>query len=190
MELQETLEDESEERDEIAPFGESRPKWWYAQQMRLAGANWLDIAHALGYSGPASAHRAVEKKRYKASHVDALHDEIERLDALQLICWKKAETGDLAAIKLVIAIIQTRARLLGLDTKTAEQGQTTNNTQIIIGGSTDNYLDALKRAREQVMTPKIALEAAFEEAKNPEAKNPSKRQPEPSAYSIEDLKDT
>ena len=41
--------------------------------------------------------------------------ELERLDALTLAAWPRARAGDDRAIRVVLRIMQRRAKLLGLD---------------------------------------------------------------------------
>lgn len=132
-----------------------RPRWWYAQQLRVAGATWREIADALGYSDQNSAQGAVKNaRRDRSNDRETLEDlvdlELERLDMLQLICWRSAQHGDMKAIQTVLAIMQLRMRLLGTEKKAnGTDGNTTNNTAIFIAGGEADYVEALRRVRER-----------------------------------------
>ena len=130
------------------------PKWWYAAQLRIAGASWEEIARVLGYKSGHTAMQAANTRWRERKAKDALPDlvdlELERLDMLQLICMRTARHGDLNAVKMILAIMHMRMRLLGTEKK-AESGQvTTNNTAIFIGGDEESYLTSLREARAMV----------------------------------------
>lgn len=139
----------------------NRPRWWYAQQMRMAGASWEEIACALGYSSKDSARMVVKQaRRDRSGDAETLEDivdlELERLDMLQLICWRTAKDGDIKAIQTILAIMQLRMRLLGTEKKPDVHGSnTTNNTAIFIGGSEEEYKAALQRVRAAAKMPQI-----------------------------------
>lgn len=92
-----------------------------ALQMRLRRHTYREIAAALGYSSPGNAYRAVEREIAKVPREHAkqlLTQELETLDAAQrrlmpLIFDRK--TPDLWAVDRVLAIMDRRARLMGLD---------------------------------------------------------------------------
>jgi hypothetical protein len=88
-----------------------------ALHLRLAGLSYDAIAHQLGYHHRAAAYRAVLRaltatQREAAPAVRAL--ELARLDALLERVWPKALAGHLPAVDRVLAILDRRARLLGL----------------------------------------------------------------------------
>jgi hypothetical protein len=127
-----------------------RPRWWYAQQLRIAGAAWDEIAQALGYKDGQSAQSTVSKaKRVRGK--DELEDivdlELERLDMLQMHMWPLARQGDTKAAGTILQIMNTRMKLLGTEKKANEVTGTTN-TAIFIGGSEAEYVAQLKQARE------------------------------------------
>lgn len=90
-----------------------------ALELRMSGLTFRAIARRMGYGGPSGAHRAVMAALNRT--VDEPSDELrrlelERLDKLQIMPWKLATvTGDLKAVDAVLAIMQRRARMLGLD---------------------------------------------------------------------------
>lgn len=138
------LPDELELEHEIR-----RPKWWYAQQLRLAGATWDEIAEALGYQSGPTAHATVKRNTAqlaKQSREELMSLDLERLDMLQLVHWRAARQGDLKATEMVLKIMAMRSKYLGLDNATYEEESTGSGT-IIIGGDSDDYLEAIARAQ-------------------------------------------
>lgn len=129
-----------------------QPKWWYAQQLRMAGASWYQISQLLGYADEGHAQNDVHARKRVRNELemgDWLDLELDRLDMLQLVCWRQAKDGDMGAINTVLKIMERRAKLLGLDKK-PETETTHANTAIFIGGSEEEYLSALAKAREAV----------------------------------------
>jgi hypothetical protein len=139
------LPDELELEHEI-----NRPKWWYAQQLRLAGASWDEIAKALGYQSGPTAHQTVKRhtaQLAKQSAQELMELDLERLDQLQIVVWRSARQGDLKAIETVLKIMATRAKYLGLDKGAAYEDETTSKSTILIGGDEDEYIAAVKEAQ-------------------------------------------
>lgn len=120
-----------------------------AYHMRTAGKAWWDIAEELGVSENRAASLVAGKIAAAARLVDEgakrhmLALEIERLDQLQLALWDRAIGGELRAVDAILRIISTRAKILGLEDATAST--VTNNT-IVVAGSTDEYIAALRGA--------------------------------------------
>ena len=91
-----------------------------ALNLRYAGAGYRAIGQQLGVSH-VQAFRDVQQAidelnangRKLAERVRDL--ELERLDRLTLALWPKARTGDDRAIRSLVALMERRARLLGLD---------------------------------------------------------------------------
>lgn len=132
-----------------------RPKWWYAQQLRLAGATWDEIAKALGYQSGPTAHTTVKRhtaQLSKQSAAELMELELERLDMLQLVVWRRARQGDLRAIETVLKIMATRAKYLGLDNGTYESESSAKST-ILIGGDEASYIQAIKDAQAMHKAP-------------------------------------
>lgn len=128
-----------------------RPKWWYAQQLRLAGATWDEIANALGYQSGPTAHTTVKRHTAnlaKQSAQELMELDLERLDMMQLVVWRQARQGDLKAIETVLKIMGTRAKYLGLDKGASYEDESTGNkATILIGGDTEDYIAAVKEAQ-------------------------------------------
>jgi hypothetical protein len=88
-----------------------------ALHLRLAGWDYDTIARQLGFRHRSSAYRLVQaalaaRQREAAPAVRAL--ELARLDALLERVWPRAMAGHLPAVDRVLAILDRRARLLGL----------------------------------------------------------------------------
>ena len=125
-----------------------------AFELRKAGASYELIADKLGYANAGSAQGAINnrlKKMYEPEDVEeVVQMELARLDALQLVAWRRAKEGDMAAIDRILKIMERRSKYLGLDTQTEQVDHTvTHNTAIFIGGSEEEYVEQLKQARKQ-----------------------------------------
>ena len=91
--------------------------------LRIAGARYRQIGAQLGVSYQ-TAYRDVQTalgelatlQAGKAEHLREL--EVERCDKLQMALWPKARSGDEKAARTVIAVMDRRAKLLGLDAPT------------------------------------------------------------------------
>lgn len=92
-----------------------------AIQLRLAGADWTQIADTLGYADRAAACKDVT--RALESHIAAQNStaevlretELQRLDRLQRGLWPAAVAGDTRSADTVLRVIDRRMKLLGLD---------------------------------------------------------------------------
>lgn len=128
-----------------------RPKYWYAHQLRLAGATWPEVAEALGYASGDSAHgavaKALERGQARQTSQEMLDLELERLDMLQLVVWRQARQGDGKAIETVLKIMAQRAKLLGLGEHQIYEDEKTDKSTILIGGSESEYLAGIKAAQ-------------------------------------------
>lgn len=124
-----------------------------AYQLRLSGVSWWDIAAELGLSEHAVTTLVAERIKMAAALVDEgskrqmLVIEMERLDKLQQAAWPKAMGGDSRSIQVILKIIETRAKLLGLD-----QTHTTNITSntIVVPGTSHEYVAALRGVTEAI----------------------------------------
>jgi hypothetical protein len=96
--------------------------------MRLAGADWDTIAARLDYASKGAActdvTRAMEKAAAEATRdADVLrHIELARLDRLQVGLWTRALGGDEGTVAAVLAIIDRRVKLLGLNAPLKVEG--------------------------------------------------------------------
>jgi len=88
-------------------------------ELKLAGKSYRTIARKLDFRGPSGAHKAVSaylRKTLTAPSDELRRIELERLDRLQVIAWKRVTvSADLKAISTVLKIMERRAKLLGLD---------------------------------------------------------------------------
>lgn len=100
--------------------------------LRLAGAEWDDIARTLGYADKAAAYkdfqRAMEASIAEQTHNATVlrEEELRRLNRLQRGLWPAASAGDTEAARVVLGISKERRRLLGIDllAPLAEDGET------------------------------------------------------------------
>jgi len=89
-----------------------------ALELRKAGASYRTIAATLGYAGPQGAYKAVTaglKEALREPATELKDMECARLDALLFALWPQATKGDPAAVSRCLAVMERRARLLGLD---------------------------------------------------------------------------
>jgi len=97
-----------------------------ALQLRKAGASFEQIGRALGVSTP-RAWRIFQRALDRVV-ADPLEDlrrlETLRLDALLMVMWPHAMAGKGWAVDRCLAIMQRRARLLGLDAPTKHEVMT------------------------------------------------------------------
>ena len=103
------------------PRGRNRPlaAWRKAKAVELAveGHTYDTIAREVGFANRGTAHRVVRKAldEQVAENVQQLREtEVARLDALQAAIWPAAMAGHVDAVQQVLAIIDKRAKLLGL----------------------------------------------------------------------------
>ena len=75
----------------------------------------------------------------------ALGQEVMRLDRLQAALWEQAMLGDPKSVDSVVKIIQTRAKITGL-----EQADPIVNKQLVLvmGDKEEDYIAALKATTE------------------------------------------
>jgi hypothetical protein len=110
-----------------------------ALQLRQSGAQYRDIAGALGYSGPGAAKNAVAAALGRLE-IEAAKDvvalDLTRLDEYQMRCTAALRNnGDLGQIDRLMRIMEMRYKLLGVSDETMRQLQadhgihTTTNIQ-------------------------------------------------------------
>jgi len=108
-----------------------------ALKLRLQKKTYDEIAKAAGYADRASAYNAVKREmdRRIVSGVDELRrEESLILDALHnaVMPLVTADKCNLFAVDRVLAIMDRRARLLGLDIKPEDQVTSSNYTKTIV----------------------------------------------------------
>lgn len=127
----------------------------WAFHLRKVGCDYETIKDKVGFSSAGAAEKAVKKfidKHAKQEDLEYVRNlELERLDALQLIAWRRAKEGDLRAIDRIIKIMEQRAKYLGLNVEAERADQSVSNqTAIFIGGETQDYIQQLQHLRDQV----------------------------------------
>ncbi len=91
--------------------------------LRIAGVRYRQIGAQLGVSHQ-TAYRDVqtalgELTALQAGKAEKLRElELERCDKLTMALWPKARSGNEKAVRAVIAVMDRRAKLLGLDAST------------------------------------------------------------------------
>jgi len=123
-----------------------------AMELKLAGKSYRTIARKLGFRGPSGAHKAVAaylRKTLTAPSDELRRIELERLDRLQVVAWKRVTvTADLKAISTVLKIMERRAKLLGLDAPQAFTIEDINElAKKVISIVTAEVSDELARVR-------------------------------------------
>lgn len=109
-----------------------------ALELRKAGATYRQIAAELGYSQGRSAQKAVETALEELRREPAeqlLELELQRLDRMQVGLWSHAVAGDLAAVQLVLRIMERRARYCGLDAPTKQNVSIDQRKHVDVSGA-------------------------------------------------------
>jgi hypothetical protein len=107
-----------------------------AIQLRIAGLTFEAIKTAVGYRSKQAAYDAVKRglKQVVETPAAELRDlDLQRLDAMLRAIWPRALAGELRAMDRVLKILESRARLLGLNQEpggSAENPLVTRNLSI------------------------------------------------------------
>ena len=110
-----------------------------ALELRKAGVTYEVIAGQLGYANASGARKAVLsalKATLREPAAELRELELARLDAMLLPLWRRVQAGDEKAIDRALRIMERRARLLGLDRKTAD-GEVPDTVKVVV-----EYVDA------------------------------------------------
>ena len=105
-----------------------------ALELRKAGVTYEVIATQLGYANASGARKAVVsalKATLREPAAELRELELARLDAMLLPLWRRVQSGDEKAIDRALRIMERRARLLGLDRKTAD-GEASEPVKIVV----------------------------------------------------------
>ena len=87
-------------------------------ELRRAGLTWQRIAEETGYANHTGAYAAYKRamKRTLQQPADEIREqELDRIDRLQLALWPNAMKGDVKSVMAIKALMERRAKLLGLD---------------------------------------------------------------------------
>jgi hypothetical protein len=141
----------------------ARDRAYEAHQLRLAGADWAEVAARTGYADGRVASLAVTAFLQKTAveqgpdhRREVLWQELDRLDALQFPYWQAAVKGDHNAANIVLKCIARRCTLLGFDRPDNPIAATAS--VVVIGGTEEEYINGLQavidqRERGQQQTP-------------------------------------
>ena len=134
-----------------------------AYELRQAGCSWFAISESLQIS-EARAGQLVKMTISEAAKLvsdgarqELLTLEVERLDAMQESLWPTAISGDTRAIETVLKIIAQRSKMLGLDQ--ADTAASVIANTVVIGGTTSEYIAALRAVAEPRVIDGEVLEA-------------------------------
>lgn len=89
-----------------------------ALRLRTSGSSYQQIADKLGYKDPSSAYKVIQrelKANIKESGDELVTLSLLELDQLQRSFQDTAERGDTRAAKIILEIMDRRAKLLGLN---------------------------------------------------------------------------
>ena len=132
---------------EIVPTDGERAK--AAHLARIEGMSWEEAAEAAGFKSRQEAQTEVRVYLQRAAmllskeeKLERLEMEVERLDNLQKGIWQLALDGDIKAVDACVRIINTRAKLLGLET--LHETEHIVHKTMIIQGETADYVRDLK----------------------------------------------
>jgi hypothetical protein len=119
-----------------------------AYRLKVSGRTFSEIAEILDLPDKAEAHRLlVERFAYDAASLtsqerkDILGMELLRLDALQVAVWDSAMMGDPKSVDSALKIIQTRARITGIE---QVDPVVNKNLVLVMGEREQDYIDQLK----------------------------------------------
>jgi hypothetical protein len=118
-------------------------------ELRRAGLTWATIAKETGYSGPSGAYKAYQRaaERLIRPNLEEYRDmEIDRLDRLQAGVWQSAAQGNVKSIDAVLRIINTRARLLGLEAPQKIQAEVTTYDGSELEERTRHFIALIREA--------------------------------------------
>lgn len=104
-----------------APKPEVLEKERQVVALRAQGRTWLQIAEEVGYADPSGSRDAYMRaaSRVVADDINEMRTlELQRLDNIQSAHWLNAMGGDVPAANLVLKVIESRRKLLGLDAPT------------------------------------------------------------------------
>jgi hypothetical protein len=131
-----------------------------ALNLRAAGANFRQIADALGVS-VAQAYADVQSEMHALTRESAeqvLTVDLHRLDQLQAAVWPDARAGNVQAIQAATKIIELRQRLFG-NLRSAGMTVTVPQTPgsvLVIEGDKQSYIAGLRAARGELEPPATA----------------------------------
>lgn len=134
----------------ISPMMSAKEKQRQALALRLAGASYQSIADNLGYankSGAFAACKAAMEGYVEGGATDLRNLLFARLEHIILLNWPAVNQKDGQATAIVLQAMDRITRLFGIEglpmTEEAIDGV------LKIGGNKDNYIEGLRRARNE-----------------------------------------
>jgi len=129
-------------------------------ELRRAGMTWERIGKEVGYAGASGAYKAYQRaaERTIRPKLEELRDvELDRLDRMQLGVWEKAKNGDYKAIQTVLAILDRRTRILGLDAPTKIQAEVITYDGDTLNAYTNRLIELARYANANNNAQALAL---------------------------------
>jgi hypothetical protein len=117
--------------------------------LRRAGHTWDAISKLTGHKNPYDAHRIFLRAltRHITPKLEELRlIEMDRVDALTLVLWGKAEEGDIKAIETIIKLMERRAKITGLDAPTKIQAEVINYEGGQLGEHTRRIIELVRQS--------------------------------------------
>lgn len=111
-----------------------------AIELRKAGVTFRAIADACGYKSVAGAYTAVQsgiRKVLREPVEELVTLELARLDEMTLALWPGVKRSDVKAIEKMLAVMERRARLLGLDAPKRTEITGHDGTAIVVKWASD-----------------------------------------------------
>jgi|SanBayMetagenome_1026888.scaffolds.fasta_scaffold00600_10 AraC-like DNA-binding protein len=124
-------------------------------ELRKTGANWRQIAEAVGYSHASAARKAYLRAydRTLQAPADELRDlELDRIDRLQMTYWKEAIEGNIKAADFVLKCIQERVRISGLAAPTRIQAEVVSYDATSIDADIERTIRDFERAEQIIIS--------------------------------------
>lgn len=117
----------------------------------LEGKTYQQVADEQGYASRGNVHRIVNRTlaQHEVETIEELRAlELARLDGLQAAFYEDAVAGDAKAAEVCLKVIAARCRLLQLDRKVTTEPSTAERV-VVVGGTTEEYIAALRTGRHQ-----------------------------------------
>jgi len=126
-------------------------KEWQVVQYRQGGATFAQIAEKLGYANESGARaafkRAMERTRDEALNAEMRELHRQRLEVAIQAIWPKVIKGDLAAIAMLLRIIDQDAKLHGLHMPTKTEVEVTTYDGNLLRERTREIVQAVRELR-------------------------------------------
>jgi len=124
-------------RQALALRRQGKSVWDIAEELKISEG---EVGRSLRFASD-----VVIKLLDTGNRAELLALEVMRLDELQVGHWAAAVSGDVRAAQIVLACIDKRSRLLGLD---STAGIDARRQTVIVAGGEEQYIAALRTIQE------------------------------------------